>query len=89
MIEESDRSREVLVRELTRQKDLEQDKLREVEQKREGQLKMQERQTMNLLRDKKEMEARIEEVVQKMDQAAVKYREQHHNTVKYFEGQVA
>jgi hypothetical protein len=50
---------------------------------------MQERVAMNMQRDKKEMEGRLEEMVQKMDQAAVKYREQHHNTVKYFEGQVA
>jgi hypothetical protein len=42
--------------------------------------------TMNLQRDKKELETRIEELVQKMDAAGAKYREQHHNTVKYFEG---
>lgn len=41
---------------------------------------------MNLQRDKKELETRIEELVQKMDAAGAKYREQHHNTVKYFEG---
>jgi len=68
---------------------LEQDKLRDAEQRRDGQLKLSERLTMNLQRDKKELEGRIEELVQKMDSAAVKYREQHHNTVKYFEGQVA
>jgi Asp-tRNA(Asn)/Glu-tRNA(Gln) amidotransferase B subunit len=89
VIEEGDRSREVLVRELSRQKEQEQDKLREAEQKREGQIKLQERMTMNLQRDKKELEARIEELVRKMDATAAKYREQHHNTVKYFEGQVA
>ena len=89
VIEEGDRSREVLLRELSRQKEQEQDKLRDAEQRREGSIKLQERMTMNLQRDKKELETRIEELVQKMDAAGAKYREQHHNTVKYFEGQVA
>jgi energy-coupling factor transporter ATP-binding protein EcfA2 len=46
---------------------------------------MQERLQQNLLRDKKEMEQRIEELLQKMDMQGHKYREQHHNTVRYFE----
>ena len=86
VIEEGDRSRDVLLRELSRQKEQEQDKLRDAEQRREGSIKLQERMTMNLQRDKKELETRIEELVQKMDAAGAKYREQHHNTVKYFEG---
>jgi hypothetical protein len=89
VIDEGDRSRDVLVRELTRQKEQEQDKLREADQRRDGQIKLQERLAVNLQRDKKELETRIEELVQRMDQAGAKYREQHHNTVKYFEGQVA
>ena len=86
VIDEGDRSRDVLLRELSRQKEQEQDKLRDAEQRREGSIKLQERMTMNLQRDKKELETRIEELVQKMDAAGAKYREQHHNTVKYFEG---
>ena len=38
-----------------------------------------------LQRDKKELEQRIEELLDRMDVQASKYKEQHHNTVKYFE----
>jgi len=38
-----------------------------------------------LQRDKKELEQRIEELLDRMDAQASKYKEQHHNTVKYFE----
>jgi Asp-tRNA(Asn)/Glu-tRNA(Gln) amidotransferase B subunit len=78
-----------LVRELARQKEQESERVREVEQRREAQAKLLERSAIGLQRDKKELEGRIEEVVHKMDAAAARYREQHHNTVKYFEGQIA
>ena len=35
------------------------------------------------------MEQRVEELLQRMDNNAAKYKEQHHNTVKYFEAQIA
>ncbi len=89
MIEEADRSREQLLRELGRQKESEQDRLREVEARREAELKLQERLAQNLMRDKKEMEQRIEELVTKLDGVGNKHREQHHATVKYFEAQIA
>jgi hypothetical protein len=41
------------------------------------------------MRDKKEMEQRIEELVTKLDGVGNKHREQHHATVKYFEAQIA
>jgi len=40
VIEEGDRSRDVLLRELSRQKEQEQDKLRDAEQRREGSIKL-------------------------------------------------
>lgn len=89
VIEESDRSREQLLRELSRQKDSEQDRLREVDARREAEVKLQERLAQNLMRDKKELEQRIEELVTRLDGVGNKHREQHHATVKYFEAQVA
>jgi hypothetical protein len=63
VIEEGDRSREILVRELARQKDAESERVREVEAKREAEIRLQERLGQSLQRDKRELEQRIEELI--------------------------
>jgi hypothetical protein len=52
-------------------------------------VKLQERLNQGLTRDNKELEQRIEELLARLDGNASKYKEQHHNTVKYFEAQIA
>ncbi len=84
-LEEADRTREMLMRELTRQKDTEVERMRDIEHKKDAEGKLQERMHQGLLREKKELETRLEELLGKLDTQGQKYREQHHQTVRYFE----
>ncbi len=67
-LEESDRTREMLMRELTRQKDTEVERMRDIQNKRDAEAKMQERIHQGLLRDKKELEQRVADILGKMDE---------------------
>jgi len=88
VIEEGDRSRELLMRELARQREEEEARRREETQKREAQMKIGEREKNAMSRDKKEAEGKVEELLKKQEKMEQKFREQHHHTVKYFEGQI-
>ncbi len=50
---------------------------------------MQEKIHQGLLRDKKDLEKRIADILGKMDEQGQKFREDHHQTVRYFESQMA
>ncbi len=67
-LEESDRTREMLMRELTRQKDTEVERMRDIQNKRDAEAKMQERIHQGLLRDKKDLEQRVADILGKMDE---------------------
>ena len=67
-LEESDRTREMLMRELTRQKDTEVERMRDIQNKRDAEAKMQEKIHQGLLRDKKDLEKRIGDILGKMDE---------------------
>ena len=59
---EADKSRELIVREMSNIKDIEGDKVRTMEQKKDAELKMQEKIIAGLKKDKKDLEERIEEI---------------------------
>ena len=42
-----------------------------------------------MMKDKKDLEDRIEDIIMRHDYVESKYKEDHHNTVKYFEGIIA
>jgi|LauGreDrversion4_2_1035121.scaffolds.fasta_scaffold4549383_1 hypothetical protein len=50
---------------------------------------MQEKIHQGLLRDKKDLEKRVADILGKMDEQGQKFREDHHQTVRYFESQMA
>ena len=62
---ESDKTREIIVREMGHVKDIESDKVRSVETRKDAELKLQERLVTSLNQDKKELEQRIEEIILK------------------------
>ena len=62
---ESDKTREIIVREMGHVKDIESDKVRSVETRKDAELKLQERLVTSLKQDKKELEQRIEEIILK------------------------
>lgn len=64
---ESDKSRDIVIRELSHVKDMEHEKVRELEGKKEAELKMQLRIIDQLKKDKKDLEARIDELIMKQD----------------------
>jgi hypothetical protein len=78
-----------VVRELSNIKDIEADKVREVERRKDAELKMMERLVEGIKKDKHDLEERLEELVLRQEVLESKYAEQHHNTVKYFEQIVA
>ena len=55
------------MRELTRQKDTEVERMRDIEHKRDAEAKLQERMHQGMLREKKELEQRCEEILGKLD----------------------
>lgn len=77
------------MRELSRQKESENERVRDTDARKDAEINLQERLAQGLTRDKKELEVRIEELLHRMDTASGKHKEQHHNTVKYFESQIA
>jgi len=50
---------------------------------------MLERSMESLRKDKIDLEDRIEDILSRHDNVESKYREDHHNTVKYFESMLA
>ena len=70
-------------------KEVEGDKAREAESKKNAEIKMLEKMMEGLKRDKKEMEERIEDIITRHDLIDSKNSEEHHNTVKYFESIVS
>lgn len=88
-VSEADKSRELLVREMSHTKDIENDKVRELERSKDAEIKLLEKLNESLKREKKDIEERLEEAIAKQDLIRFKYDEEHHNTVKYFENIVA
>ena len=78
-----------MVREVTNIKDVQVDKIREVESKKDAEVKMFEKLLNQSKKDKKELEERIEDLILKQDLLKSRHTEEHHNTVRYFEGIVA
>ena len=77
------------MREVSNIRDIEADKAKELERKKEAELKMMERIVDGLKKDKRELEERIDDLVGRQEVLESKNAEQHHNTVKYFEQIVA
>ena len=64
-VNETDKSREIIVREMNHMKDLENDRVKEVEMKKNAELKMMEKINAGLKADKKEQEQRIQDLITK------------------------
>lgn len=86
---EADKSRELVIREVSNIKELENDRHKEMEQKKDAEIKMHEKIIAGLRADKKELEERIEDIIMRQEVINSKHAETHHNTVKYFEGVIA
>lgn len=86
---EADKNRDLFIREISTSKDQENMRIREVEQKKDAQVKLIEKMNETLKQDKKELEMRLEEAILKQDLISSKYAEEHHNTVKYFESLIS
>lgn len=88
-VNEADKSRELIMREMSSIREVEGDKVRQAESKKEAEVKMMQKLIESLKRDKKELEERIEDIIAKQDIINSRHTEEHHNTVKYFENIVA
>jgi molybdopterin converting factor small subunit len=82
---EGDKSKEYLVRQMNNAKDVENDKLRELERAKDAEIKLLEKLNESLKREKRDVEERLEESLLRQDIITSKHAEEHHNTVKYFE----
>ena len=78
-----------MLRELSNFKEIQSDKIKEVESKKDAEVKMLEKVLTQSKRDKKDLEERIEDIIMKQDLINSRSAEEHHNTVKYFENLVA
>lgn len=88
-VAETDKSRELIVREITTIKDVEEDRIKMVEQKKNAEIRMLEKIVDGLRMDKKELQQRIEEIITRHEIITSKAAEDHHTTVTYFENLVA
>jgi len=88
-VAEVDKSRELLVKELINVKDLEADRVRGVEAKKEAELRLQEKLVQSLKEDKKVLEQKVEDLLDKIQVVSSQHHQEHHDTVKYFENLVA
>lgn len=77
------------MREISHTRDIETDKVREIERSKDAEIRVLEKLNESLRREKKDIEERLEEALLKQDLIRYKYDEEHHNTVKYFENMVA
>lgn len=89
MVSEADKGRELLVRELNQNKDVEHEKIRDVERTKAAEIKVLERLIESMKKDKQDLQERLEEAIMKTEIISSKHQEEHHNTVKYFEGIIA
>jgi hypothetical protein len=64
-VSEADKSRELLVREMTHTKDIEHDRVREIERSKDAEIKLMEKLNESLKREKRDMEERLEEAIAK------------------------
>jgi hypothetical protein len=78
-----------LLRELSNFKEIQSDKIKEVESKKDAEVKMLEKVLTQSKKDKIDLEERIEDIIMKQDLINSRSAEEHHNTVKYFENLVA
>ena len=74
---------------MTHTKDIENDRVREIERSKEAEIRLLEKLNESLRKERKDVEERLEEAIAKQDLIRYKYDEEHHNTVKYFENLVA
>ena len=88
-LKEADKGRESMIREISSAKDVQSDKIREIEREQAAQVKIQEKIIEGLRREKKDMEQRYEDMVTKYEIIGSRSSEEHHNTVKYFENLIA
>jgi hypothetical protein len=87
-LKEMDRSREMMVKEISHMKDIENDKMREAERRLGAEIKVLEKIIESMKKEKKEMEERIDDLMMKYELVKNKAAEEHHETVKYFENVV-
>lgn len=86
---ETDKSRDLIFRELSNTKDVENERIRQLEGKSQAELRLQERLAQGLKAENKELSCRIEDLLTRHEILVSQKAEEHHNTVKYFEGVVA
>lgn len=70
-------------------KEVENDRIKDVESRKDAEIKLQEKIISTMKKEKKELEQRIEDLICKHDIVVSRNKEDHHNTVKYFENQLA
>lgn len=87
-LKEADKSREQLLRELSNSKDVQIDKIRDLEKNNSAEMKIQEKIIEALKKEKKELEQRYEDIITRYEIQNSKNSEEHHNMVKYFESLV-
>jgi hypothetical protein len=77
-VTESDKSREIIIRELSYMKELEGERLKETEKKKEAELKMLEKVIDNMKKEKKELELRLYDMRDKVERVKEKYTHEYH-----------
>lgn len=75
---EADKSREIIVREMNNMKDLENDKIKDLEKKKNSEIKMLEKLNESLKMDKKDLEMRIMEMREKVEGVKSKFTTEYH-----------
>lgn len=87
-VAETDKSREIIIREMNNMKEVENGRIRDIENRKNAELKLQEKIIGSMKREKNEVEQRVEDLLTKHDIVTSRNKEEHHNTVKYFENQL-
>lgn len=82
---ESDKTRELMIKQVSNTKDIENDKIRELERRQQAEIRLLEKMNEALKKEKRDTEERLEDVILRQEIMVAKHAEEHHNTVKYFE----
>jgi hypothetical protein len=77
------------VKHLGYSKDIENDRIRDTEKRKDAEIRLLEKMIESLKKEKKDIEERLDEVIMRSEILNSKNAEEHHNTVKYFENMVA
>jgi len=73
------------MKELTKGKDEVNQMVREAEKEKQAEIRLLQKQIEGLKEDKRSLEQRVEEVIERYEAEVDRYKYEHHETVKYFE----